>query len=397
MKYTLPLIFLLVLLANPGLSYAQTEVPPASEELPELILPEAGSEQLVIQESFAKGEVLEILGERQDDIGLNGTQPIFQTVKVRYLEGDRKGEEVEIDYGVLSEEQKLSVGQTVVIVDPNTGTNRSYIFDSYRLPKLYLLLGVFLALGIIFAGWRGLSSIFGLGVSVLVLALFVVPQIIAGHNPLLISFLGALVIGTVSIYLAHGFSRRTTVAVVSTLISIIIAIGLAVFSVWFLKLTGSGSEEAYYLQSAPITNINIKGLLLGGIIIGALGVLDDITTAQAAAVDEIWKANPKLTRRELFRRSMSVGREHITSLVNTLALAYVGASLPALLLFTVYQRPFWVVANTETIIEEVVRTLVGSIALMVAVPITTLLAAYVIPRGGSSEATGDLSHITHKH
>lgn len=395
MKNAITGVLLLALLFAPMGLHAQEEVlPNAAEELPELILPDEGAvTNEVIQETFAKGEVLEILGERQDDIGLNGTKPIFQTVRVRFIEGEREGEEVEIDYGVLSVEQKLHVGQTVVIVDPNTGTNRSYIFDSYRLPKLYILLGVFLVLGVIFAGWRGLTSILGLGVSVLVLALFVVPQIIAGHNPLLISFIGALIIGTVSIYLAHGFSRRTTVAVISTLLTISIAIGLAVFSVWFLNLTGSGSEEAFYLQSAPITNINIKGLLLGGMIIGALGVLDDITTAQAAAVHEIWRANPRLTRRELFQRSMSVGREHITSLVNTLALAYVGASLPALLLFTVYERPFWVVANTETIIEEVVRTLVGSIALMVAVPITTFLASYIIPRGNESDGVEVKSHV----
>ena len=115
-------------------------------------------------------------------------------------------------------------------------------------------------------------------------------------------------------------------------------------------------------------------------IIGALGVLDDITTSQAAAVDEIRKANPALSRRELYKRGASVGKEHITSLINTLALAYVGASFPALLLFTVYERPWWVVANTEAIAEEVVRTLVGSVALMLAVPVTTWLAVYMFTR-----------------
>jgi uncharacterized membrane protein len=211
-----------------------------------------------------------------------------------------------------------------------------------------------------------------------VLAFYIVPQLLAGGNPLAVILIGALCMATFSLYLAHGFTRRTTVAVVSTLITICIALLLSVVFVAATKLLGMGSEEALYLQSAPGTSINLKGLLLGGIIVGALGVLDDITTAQAAAVDEIAKANPILSTQELFRRGLSVGGEHITSLVNTLVLAYAGTSFPALLLFTLYERPLWVVMNTEVITEEIVRTLVGSIALMCAVPITTLLAAYFL-------------------
>ncbi len=184
-------------------------------------------------------------------------------------------------------------------------------------------------------------------------------------------------IATVSIYVAHGFNRRTSVAVGGTLISICIAIGTSLLFVWMGKLFGVGAEETLYLQTAGIGNINLQGLLLGGIIIGALGVLDDITTAQSAAVAEIADANPSLTSGELLKRGLSVGKEHITSLVNTLVLAYAGASFPALLLFVVYERPWWVVANTELIAEEIVRTLVGSIALMCAVPITTAIAARV--------------------
>ncbi|MEK7499241.1 MAG: YibE/F family protein, partial [Patescibacteria group bacterium] len=228
-----------------------------------------------------------------------------------------------------------------------------------------------------------------------VLGFYIVPKILAGQNPLVVTIIGSFFIATTALYLAHGFNKRTTVALGSTLITILIAIALSTSFVHLTNLTGIGSEEAFYLQTSPVQGINLKGLLLGGIIIGALGVLDDITTGQAAAVDEIFKANPMMTRRELISRSLSVGREHITSLVNTLALAYAGASFPTLLLFIIYQRPFWVVMNTESISEEVVRTLVGSIALMCAVPITTALAAYFLTGKGSSASNQEPIHSHH--
>ena len=332
-------------------------------------------------EQYYTGDIVEILQERQEDVGLGVTSRL-QTVAVELTDGEFAGEVVAIDYGSVTEDQALQVGQSVIVLaPPNVDL---VIFDRYRLPALGAILSAFVLLAIVFAGWRGVSSLAGLAVSILILALFTVPQIMAGRSPLLISFISAVAIAVISIYLAHGFNRRTSVAVASTLITTLLAMVVARFVVDWAGLLGVGTEEAFYLQTSPTAGINLRGLLLGGIIIGALGVLDDITTSQAAAVEEIWKANPALTRRELYRRGASVGKEHITSLVNTLALAYVGASLPALLLFTVYQRPWWVVANTEAIAEEVIRTLVGSLALMVAVPITTALAAYWLPRKKAS-------------
>jgi len=158
------------------------------------------------------------------------------------------------------------------------------------------------------------------------------------------------------------------------------------------RLFGLGSEESLDLQYGALKNINLQGLLLAGIIIGALGVLDDITTAQTAAVAELKLANAKLSFDELYRRGMAVGKEHITSLVNTLALAYAGASLPMLLLFTVYQQPLWVTLNSEFVVEEVVRTVVGSLALTVAVPITTFLAAYWFSRHPVADTPQAHSH-----
>jgi uncharacterized membrane protein len=161
-------------------------------------------------------------------------------------------------------------------------------------------------------------------------------------------------------------------------------------------LTGGGTEEAFYLQIGVLSTLNLRGLLLGGIIIGALGVLDDITTAQTAAVDEISKANPSLRFEELVKRGHSIGREHITSLVNTLALAYVGASLPLLLIFSAaHSEPLWVLLNREYIIEELVRTLIGSITLILGVPISTLLAALFLRADPHAQPVH--SHEGHHH
>ncbi len=330
------------------------------------------------REEFYRGEVVEILEERQDDLGLELSQSYFQKLRVVFREGPREGEEAIIDYGSLSEGRKLPVGKKVIVVVPQNV--EPFIFDSYRLSAVGGVAVLFVFLVVLVAGWRGFASLVGLVVSVLVVVLYMVPKIMAGESALVVSLVAALFISLVSVYLAHGFNRRTTVAVASILITVALAIGLAQLFVYWTSLNGLGSEEAFHLQTSPVAYINLRGLLLGGIIIGALGVLDDVTTAQAAAVEEIWRANPRLTRRELYKRSNSVGKEHITSMINTLALAYVGASLPALLLFTVYQRPWWVVANTEQISEEIIRTLVGSTALMLAVPITTLLAVYWLPR-----------------
>lgn len=342
----------------------------------------SGPAPSVAPDAFYKARIIHIVSENDgtNDFNIAGAPAFTQVVKVELLNGPHKGEQIDLQYGGLKNDQKLKEGEKVFVQAPN-GTDdpkRFYIFERYRLTSLYWLGVFFVLVTIFFARWRGLTSLLGLGVSIAVLALYVVPQILDGKNPLVVTLVGSLLVATIALYLAHGFNRRTSVALASTLITIFIAIGLSTGFVWVTKLTGIGSEEAFYLQTSPVQGINLKGLLLGGIIIGALGVLDDITTSQAAAVHEISRANPRLKRRDLIQRGLSVGREHITSLVNTLALAYAGASLPALLLFTIYQRPFLVVLNTETIAEEIVRTLVGSIALMCAVPITTALAAYFL-------------------
>lgn len=346
---------------------------------------------------YYKGTVEEIVAEEVISIG--GFRQPYQRAKIKIINGPNEGRVFEHDYQLPQsdkEANRLRVGEKVVVVRVTSEDGEDfYIAEKYRLPSVYLLFFGFFALAVIFGRWKGFSSVLGLAFSLVVIVKFVLPQIVAGRSPVVVSIIGGLAILIVSLYLAHGFQKRTTVALVGTLIALTLAALLAAFAVSFAKLFGLGSEEALTLLQAPTQNINLRGLLLGGIIIGSLGVLDDITTAQAATVDELHRANPSLSFSELYHRGLSVGREHIASLVNTLALAYVGASLPIMLIFTKTDFPFWVTFNSEFVVEEIVRTLVGSMALMMAVPITTTLAAYVFSKETDSPPPNSQGHGHH--
>lgn len=347
-----------------------------------LFLPLGADAQEAI-DTYVRGRVVAIDQELESDDPLVPVLERFsQRVSVELITGPEAGRVVPSSYvpgGSPDSPQRLLVGQVVVLLQTvhDDGTISYGVVDHYRLPWILGVVGLFMATVCAFAGWYGVRSIVGLACTITILLWFVLPAIIAGHNPLVVAVLGSLTIATVSLYIAHGCNRRITIAVVSTIVTILVATGIAVVCVWLASLFGLGTEEAFYVQLDDLASINLRGLLLAGIIIGVLGVLDDITTAQTAAVEEIHRANPALSALELYRRGTSVGREHIVSLVNTLALAYMGAGLPLFLLFTQYQQPWWVVTNSEKIAEEIIRTLVGSFALVFAVPLTTAIASLV--------------------
>ncbi|HLD01361.1 MAG TPA: YibE/F family protein [Patescibacteria group bacterium] len=333
------------------------------------------------QQAFLKGTVIKIEKEGTKDIGTS--KNIFQTVRVKILEGEEKGKEITLEHGgmfTIQESQKVNLGDQVVITQTSTNGESTYtITDRYRLDKLLFILVGFFALVIGMAGRRGIGAVIGLIISILVITQFIVPQILSGSDPLFVSIVGSLFILVTTIYLAHGFSQKTTIAVGSTFISLVLTAIFATVFVSLAKLSGLGSEDAYSLAQGFNGIINFKGLLLGGIIIGALGVLDDVTTTQSAAVFALAAENAKLTTAQLFQRGFSIGKEHITSVVNTLVLAYAGASIGVfifLILALQNNQPLWMIVNSEAIAEEVVRTLAGSIGLILAVPITTLLAAF---------------------
>ncbi|MBN1916060.1 YibE/F family protein [Candidatus Dojkabacteria bacterium] len=325
---------------------------------------------------FYLGKVVEVIEEGVDEEINQG----YQLLRIELLSGDRAGEEIEIPNEALldvKDGRMVEVGEKVIVNRNASQLESNYVItEKYRLDALILIGLLFVLFVIATSGYKGLGSVFGLIFTVVVLVKFVVPQILEGKNPLIICIAGALIITTVSIYLAHGFSRKTSLAVLSTLITVTVSAVLAFLFVDATKLFGLGSEESYFLKFAQGESIDLRGLLLGGIVFGALGVLDDVTTAQTASIYEIKIANPMLEFGELYRRGLSIGREHIASLINTLALAYIGSSFPVLLLFTLNKfEPIWTSLNDEFIAEEIVRTLIGSSALVFAVPISTYIAA----------------------
>ncbi|MBI3954447.1 YibE/F family protein [Candidatus Collierbacteria bacterium] len=355
------------------------------------ILGSSGNTEQVLQ-----AEVLEITEEGVREVG--GYEDPFQLVKVKLLDGMDTGEELTVEHGVsfsLNKSQLVKKGDRVVVNRINDGESINYfIIDKLRLsPMVYIAIGFFI-LVIMVAGWKGVGSFIGMIFSLLVIVKFIVPLILDGKDPLLVSLGGSLMILFASMYLAHGYSRQTTIAMGTTLLCLIITGVISVLMVAVTKLTGMGSEDAYSLQMGPTQMINLRGLLLGGMIIGALGVLDDITTSQVAAVFELKKANPKLNFKRLVSQAKAIGVEHTASLVNTLVMAYAGVAMPVLILLVINpaKQPLWFIFNSEIIAEEVIRTLAGSIGLVLAVPITTLVAAWYVSSRGVRECEVSAHH-----
>ncbi len=346
-----------------------------------VLVPFGVSAQSTTSDSYATATVLQVLSTETDDS--SGFERTVQQLLVRLDDGTEVTMENAAITGVHT---LLTPGQRVVVerLERVDGSVELLGREPYRLPWVAGLLLAFFVLAIAFAGRTGFTSIIGLCVSICILAFFVVPGIGNGGNPLLIAFIGAVAIACTSLYLAHGFSFRTSVALLSTLVTLALSLILSIVAVKLTQLTGGGAEETMFLQLGPLQAVNLRGLLLGGIVIGALGVLDDITTTQTAAINELKRANPLISRAALYKAGIAIGREHIASLVNTLALAYAGASLPLLLLFwSDANAPWWVILNNESLVEEIVRTLVGSMTLTLAVPISTWFACTLLTGKGS--------------
>jgi uncharacterized membrane protein len=253
-----------------------------------------------------------------------------------------------------------------------------YGFYEYQRERPLLLLGVLFVCFAVFIGRRsGLKALIALALSLFVLIKFMLPAIIAGRNPLLVALVGASAVMFLALYLSHGINVRTTSAAIGTVASLGLTGLIAWTAVGAANFTGLTSDNASYLR-ATSESIDLKGLLLAGVIIGALGVLDDVTVTQASAVWELHQANPALGFAGRYAAAMRIGRDHIASVVNTLVLAYAGAALPLLLLFSQAGTPLAEVLNGEPVATEVVRMLAGSIGLIAAVPITTALTSLVV-------------------
>jgi uncharacterized membrane protein len=303
----------------------------------------------------------------------------YQTISATVLNNDKKGTaiQVENDYSLLAVGDVFYLDYTRT----NDGQEIYSVGEIYRIPALIGLALFFFALVLLLGGMQGLRSLLALAGSFLAIIYILFPGILAGYNPILIS--GALAIGILFfiMYVTHGFNRMTTAAFLGCLVTILITIGLSYLAVLYTKLTGFSSDDAVYLNVNTEGTINFKGLLLGAIIIGVMGIIDDIAITQASVVAELRALKEKLTNKQIFVKAMNIGRAHMGAVVNSLVLAYTGTALPLLLLVYISDIPTLELINQEVIATEIVRTLVGSIGLVLAVPISTIIAVIVIKKG----------------
>lgn len=317
-----------------------------------------------------KAKVVEVIDERHEE--LFDTELLIQTLSVEILEGPEKGSVVQIenDFQEFKKGNRVYINHNIFV----DGQESYVIINVARQGPLLILVGIFVLAVIAFGRWQGVRSLIALVASFLAIVYVLIPGILNGWNPLLASFLVAGAILFAAIFFTHGFNRESTVAYGGTMLAVIISGLFAIVAVHMTQLTGFAAEEAVYLNFNTGGSINFTALLLGAFIIGFLGVLDDIAITQAAVVSELYASNPGMTRREVFMRAMRVGREHVGALVNTLVLAYTGASLPLLLYFSGASAGFAATINLEIFATEIVRIIVGSIGLILTVPIVTFLA-----------------------
>jgi uncharacterized membrane protein len=266
--------------------------------------------------------------------------------------------------------------------------DQQYVFQDFdRGRSLAVLVVIFVVGVLLLSRWKGLGSLVSLGLSLGLLVVFTLPALAEGTSPLLVAIVtaGAIMIST--LWLSHGFSVRTSVAMLGTLLALVCTGLLGSLFTTLGRFTGLSDEGSQYI-AAINAEVDVAGLLLAGLVIGALGVLDDVTVTQAAVVWELAAADRTASRSTLFARGMRVGRAHVASTVNTLALAYVGATLPLLLVFTALDLPFATAVSQELVAQEVVRGLVGGLGIIAAVPLTTGLAAVI----ASASATAPARH-----
>jgi uncharacterized membrane protein len=324
-----------------------------------------------------RAQVTQILEEGQ--ITLSENQQSYQVLLVDLLEGEYKGLLMEVDYGkrqLRSDTNRFTPGDEIFVIigkDP-TGMLTAYYVDYVRTKPLLILLGIFAGSVILMGRWKGVGSLLALSFTMLVIIGYIIPHMLAGEDPFRVSLIGSTILLGTTLYLTYGWNLKTHASVLSMVLALLLTGLLSIFFVSFTRLTGSGQENALFLIQFSSVSINLRGLLLGGMIIGALGVLDDLVSSQSAAVFEIHDANPSLGFLRIFEKSMRIGRDHVAATVNTLVLAYTGASLPLLLLFTLGSGNYGFLLNVGFVAEEVVRTLVGSLGLIAAVPISSLIA-----------------------
>jgi uncharacterized membrane protein len=314
-------------------------------------------------------------------------------VDAHLTSGDERGDDITFQVrATQTEVPAIHNGDKVVLLDVATSPPEyRYSFSDFqRQTPLIWLVAAFIIVVVAFGRWQGIRALLGLVASGLILVAFVVPALLRDEPALLVALAGTVAVAFAAIYLAHGLSKASTVALAGTIVSLGITTLLAFLAAGATSLNGLTDENAQTLR-VTAEALDLRGLLVAGIVVGALGVLDDVTVSQVSTVGALRRANPALSAVQLYREATRVGRDHVASTVNTLILAYAGASLPLLLFFSEGSQPIGRLLTGEVIAVEVVRMLVGSIGLVLAVPITTALAAAVL---GVDDTD---SHAGHHH
>ncbi|WP_214402341.1 YibE/F family protein [Pseudonocardia lacus] len=318
-----------------------------------------------------------------EEAGPDAGPPGCLALGVQLAEGPLAGRTIEVLISAPGGRAPFGAGDDVVLTaaggDP-ADPAAYVVVDLQREVPLLALAAVFVVAVVALGRMRGLAALAGLGLTVVVLVGFVLPAVLAGRNALLVAVVGCCAIMFGALYLTHGMSARTSTAVLGTLVGLVLIALLGITFAELAHLTGV-DEDTASLAATLGTEVDGRGLVLAGLVIGALGALDDVTVTQTTAVWELRAADPRLPAAALFRSAMRIGRDHLASAVNTLVLAYAGTALPLLLLFSVAERGLGDTLTTQVIATEVVRTLVGSIGLVVSVPVTTALAVAVATRG----------------
>lgn len=280
----------------------------------------------------------------------------------------------------------IHTGDRVVLAfNADAPTDFIYTFVEFdRGSSMLVLVALFAIVVVGFGRWKGVRAMLGLAVSAAVVMLFLLPALLNGRNTTGAALVATSVVAFAALYLAHGVNRATTVALVGTLISVLLIAGLAITFTAFSHMTGL-SDESFQILRVTAEALDPRGVLIAGIVLGALGVLDDVTVTQVSAVNELRAANPTMSRRDTYRAATRIGRDHVASTINTLVLAYAGASLALLLFFFQEGRAVTQILNREVVAVEIARALVGSIGLIIAVPITTALAVGVLSDHGLAE------------
>lgn len=305
-------------------------------------------------------------------------------VKLLVSSGARKGEEIstvlDLRSDVLAKEWDLKSGSKVIVNEFIFGDSSTFqITEIQRKNSILLFLFIYVILVLAVGRWQGFGSLVGLGLSAFVILKITIPMTLAGWDPILVSILGGFAVLVPSIYLSHGLSKKTTIALVGTSIGLIFTGFLAIIAISLTSLTGFGAEESLYLTSSG-SDLNMSSVLLASMIIGGIGLIDDVTVGQVAVIREIFMENKSITMSRLYAKAMNVGKDHIASMVNTLFLAYAASALPLLMLLVDQNFGLGNIINIETFAEEIIRTLVASSGLVLTLPITTLFAAYIYTR-----------------